>query len=79
MNRVFAAIAFVALMCSGAWADVEINATNFPDDTFRSYVSSNFDTDDNGVLSDSEIEGVTTIDVNYSGVSSLQGVEYFTA
>ncbi|MBQ6418170.1 MAG: hypothetical protein IJJ91_05830, partial [Synergistaceae bacterium] len=79
MKRVFAAMIFVALMCGGAWADVEINSTNFPDDNFRSYVSSNCDTDSNGVLSDSEIANVTNVFITNSGVSSLQGVEYFTA
>lgn len=27
-------------MCAEAWTDVEINATNFPDEAFRNYVSS---------------------------------------
>ena len=84
MKKVIAAMAFVALMCSGALAavsagGVEINATNFPDDTFRSYVSSHFDTDSNDVLSDSEIASADSIYVGLSHISSLQGVEYFTA
>ncbi len=60
-------------------ADVAINATNFPDANFRSYVSSSFDKDSNGSLSSSEIADATTIIMNNKGCSSLQGVEYFTS
>ncbi|MBQ6919894.1 MAG: leucine-rich repeat domain-containing protein, partial [Synergistaceae bacterium] len=79
MRKALAVVVFLALMCGGAWADVAVNATNFPDDNFRSYVSSNFDTDSNGVLSDEEIANVTSIYVSGRGISSLQGVEHFTA
>ena len=49
-------------MAAGAFAEnVAINAENFPDSNFRSYVSENFDTDSNGVLSNTEIIAVTTI------------------
>ena len=57
---------------------VEINATNFPDDTFRSYVSSNFDTDGDGTLSNAEIAGATWINVDSMDISSLKGIEHFT-
>lgn len=39
-------------------------ADTFTDSSFRSYVSSNFDTDSNGYLSDAEISNVTSIDVS---------------
>ena len=58
-----------------AEGDVEINAVNFPDDTFRSYVKS-FDENNDDVLSSEEIAAVTEIDV--SDATSLKGVEYFT-
>ena len=57
---------------------VEINETNFPDEVFRNYVSSNFDSDGNGSLSDDEIANAKEIYLNESGVTSLQGVEYLT-
>ena len=60
-------------------ADVAINATNFPDANFRSYVSSTFDKDGNGSLSSTEIASATSIFVNSHGCSSLKGVEYFTS
>ena len=63
-----------------AWADdIPINETNFPDEVFRNYVSSNFDIDEDGSLSDEEISYVIEIKVNNKGISNLKGIEYFTA
>ena len=62
-----------------------IDETNFPDETFRNYVSENFDTDNNGELSDSEIAAATVISLvgtdqsNTITVTSLEGVKNFTA
>lgn len=55
-------------------------ADTFTDSSFRSYVSSNFDKDSNGYLSDAEIANVTSIDVSKCSpaISSLNGVELFT-
>lgn len=44
-----------------AAGDVAINEENFPDANFRSYVSSNFDRNYNGVLSEAERNAVTEI------------------
>ncbi len=52
-----------SLRANAATGDVQIDATNFPDETFRSYVSKEFDADGNGVLSTTEITEVTEIDV----------------
>ena len=58
---------------------VAINSTNFPDANFRSYVSSNFDSDKDGVLSESEIAAATYMDVSGKDIGSLTGVGFFTA
>lgn len=58
--------------------EIEINETNFPDAEFRSYISSRIDSDSSGTLSESEIASTTKITV-YEGVSSLQGIEFFTS
>ncbi len=58
---------------------VEISPENFPDEVFRSYVSAQFDTDGDGYLNQDEISVVTFINVDGKGVSSLQGIEFFTA
>ena len=61
-----------------AWADVEINATNFPDENFRQWVlEQSYGAD--GVLTDAEIAEVTSIDVGYRNIRSLQGIKFFTA
>ncbi len=67
--------AYIALNIS-----VTINKTNFTDDTFRTYVSENFDKNINnkGRLTEAEANAVTEIDVRNKGIASLKGVEYFT-
>ncbi len=67
------------LGADAADGDVEINETNFPDANFRSYVSgSSIDTDQNGVLSQSERESVTTLNVSNKNIASLTGIEWFS-
>lgn len=70
----------VALLVAAttAWADVEINETNFPDANFRAYLTSQTYGSD-GVITDAEIAGVTDISVYYRNISDLKGIEYFTA
>lgn len=61
-----------------AWADVEINETNFPDEKFRSYLLSQSYGKD-GVLTDAEIASITKINVSHKDIQSLRGIEFFTA
>ena len=80
-------LALVLLLCllpaaaptAAAAGDVAINETNFPDDIFRSYVSEIFDQNGDGILSPDEIENAISIDCSWKGISSLKGIEYFTA
>ena len=58
---------------------VTITADNFPDANFRSIVSDNFDKNGDGYLTESEIAAVKEISVYDEGISSLIGIEYFTA
>ncbi|MBR6616693.1 MAG: leucine-rich repeat domain-containing protein, partial [Oscillospiraceae bacterium] len=58
---------------------IEINATNFPDEIFRTYVSDNFDTDNDGFLTVKELAAVTEIDVSSMSIKDLTGIGYFTA
>ena len=55
-----------------------INEENFPDDNFRSYISTNFDTDNQGYLTAEQVAGVKTISCYGKSIASLNGVEYFT-
>lgn len=57
---------------------VAIDETNFPDVNFRNWLlSQSYGTD--GVLVQSEIENVTSIDVGSKNIQSLKGIEHFTA
>ncbi len=55
-----------------------ISEATFPDEIFRAYISTNFDTNADGALSADEIAAVTKIDVSSKGIETLAGVEYFT-
>jgi|GEM_PF-2757113 len=62
-----------------AEGDVVINATNFPDATFRAFVREGYDANLDGVLSRAEIDAATRMNCYNMGISSLRGIEYFTA
>ena len=79
--------------CDMPGEGLRISAEAFPDNAFRNYISSSFDTDRNGYLSDGEIAAVTVMDFIPSGgsrsgnpesfktpgpVKDLRGLEYFT-
>ncbi len=57
---------------------LHICENNFPDAIFRNYVCRLPGADD-GYLSDQECKSVTEIIIDHSMVSSLQGIEFFTA
>ena len=80
MKRMLCAVVLVLLVCAGAWADVEINAENFPDDEFRNFlllVDAELLNND-GKLDSDELK-VPSINVEGAGIiESLQGIEYFT-
>ena len=80
MKKICGIVLCVLLISLGAFAlaDVEINATNFPDENFREYVSQ-FDKDGNGSFSKKELAKVKAIYVYEKKITSLQGVEYFPA
>ena len=72
------ALLLLAGVSSGAWADVKIDAANFPDENFRRWVKEK--TAGGGdVLTDAQIAAVEEMDLSFSEISSLKGVERFTA
>ena len=57
--------------------NILVNATNFPDENFRNYVSEVIDTNHNGALSSAELAAVTSIDVPGKNITGLKGIEFF--
>ncbi|MBQ9433767.1 MAG: hypothetical protein IJP54_04015 [Synergistaceae bacterium] len=83
MRKILSSVAVAVLAATQAFASVDIDATNFPDVRFRTYVSQNFDENSDVILSDAEIAAVRAIDMrgalsNLSGIN-LKGIENFTA
>lgn len=74
----FAGVGPITVAAAGTGVDI---GTTFTDANFQSFVSSNFDTNNDGSLSEEEIANVTSINVsNYtSAISSMKGIEVFTA
>lgn len=64
---------------ASSFGDIAIDSNNFPDKAFRSYVSQSFDSDGNGSLSQGEISQIFEVVVDDMGITSLQGIEYFSA
>ena len=56
---------------------VPVSERVFPDEAFLSCVES-FDTNEDDVLSETELAAVKTLDVSSRGIASLKGAEYFT-
>ncbi|MEF9942274.1 MAG: LPXTG cell wall anchor domain-containing protein [Lachnospiraceae bacterium] len=66
-----------ASVASPRAGEVAIDETNFPDPAFKTYVSTNIDTDGNNSLSQSEMDAVTSIMIVESPVTSLTGIAFF--
>ena len=58
--------------------DVKINETTFPDTDFRNWVLSQ-DYGADGVLTNEELENITSLNVRHKGIYDLKGIEYFTS
>ena len=83
-NIIYIAILVIGIMMTACntrkeilLEDRKIDSENFPDEIFRAYVSENFDTDKNGILSVKEIEDVTEINVEDMDIEKLEGIEFF--
>ncbi|MBQ7215544.1 MAG: hypothetical protein IJS39_06130 [Synergistaceae bacterium] len=79
MKKILCAVGVVALACSTAFGSVAINAATFPNATFRSYISANFDKNSDGTLSDAEIAKAIRVDIQGKGTMKLTGIEKLTA
>ena len=57
---------------------IAVDSEHFPDGSFRDYITANIDINSDGFLSENEISAVSEIDVDSTGIASLEGIEYFT-
>lgn len=55
---------------------VAIDATNFPDEEFRTIVQEQFDYNYDGSLDEDEIRAATVLDISNSSVCDITGIEY---
>lgn len=65
-------------MTQSVKADVEINATTFPDDNFRAWVLAKVAGASDGTLTDAEIAKVKSIYCYTQSIADLTGIQYFT-
>ncbi len=73
------ALLFSTPMVSSASSDVNINASNFPDSAFRRCMSSrDYDMNQDGKLSQAEINRITNLQLPGNGIKNLKGIENFT-
>ena len=79
IRKIFIAVLLVFTASAPLFADVNITPDNFPDQNFRDYILSNLDTDKNEILSDSEINSITLMDVSGKKIDNLAGIENFSA
>ncbi len=75
---IVAAVLLLWLRPSSAPKTVAVNETNFPDENFRTVVNQ-YDGDRDGVLSSAELSDVTWINCADHGITSLKGIENFSA
>ena len=75
MKKALLFLSIVLMAALAARADVTINATNFPDAVFRSYLMSEYPS---GVITTAQLNARTTLDLSYKGISDMTGVQYFT-
>ena len=67
---------FIVLMAAlAAHADVTINATNFPDANFRSFLLNEYPS---GTITTAQLNARDSLYLYNKGISNLKGVEYFT-
>ena len=74
---VFVAAGVLAGVGKTVFADSIKIETSFPDEAFREYISSKFDLNGDGSLSDAERNAVEFIFAENKGIKTVKGIEYF--
>lgn len=58
---------------------IPLNETHFPDNVFRSHLSKQADSNQDGYLSQDEVSRIKSLFLSDSNLSNLKGIEYLTA
>ena len=75
MKKILLFTLVVLLSTLAARADVAINATNFPDANFRSYLMSEYPS---GTITTAQLNARTELNLEAKGIANMTGVQYFT-
>ena len=70
--------ALVAIVTGIKAQDILIDSSTFPDENFRNYLIKNIKAAKDGIITQDEIKGVTTIVARNEGINSMKGIELFT-
>ena len=73
----FLLVLFFGVQTANAWTTITLSSSNFPDDRFRAYLSSELGVPLNGQLTKEKADQLTIINVDEMGITSLKGIEYF--
>lgn len=79
MKHKFLTLLLAFALCAGtAVADVKIDPANFPDEHFRAWVKENAAAGGD-VLTDAQIAFLEEMDISFSEIANLKGIEHFSA
>ena len=76
MKKLKLSLACIFLCTATAFANIEINEINFPDENFRNWILEHFW--GRNVITDTEIANVTRIEVRNKNIEDLTGIQFFT-
>lgn len=77
LMSVLLCLSLMPMTAFAAPGDVAIDEANFPDANFRGCVKA-YDTNNDGILSQSELDEVLIINVDNKNITTLKGIEHFT-
>ena len=77
MKKLKLILAGILLCTATAFADVQINEENFPDENFRNLLLQNYYAK-NGMFTDADIAKMWTFPIRNQNISDLTGIQFFT-
>lgn len=66
------------VQASAAENGIAIDEAHFPDAEFRMYIAENCDDNEDGILSQEEVQNVTSLGYLPDAITSVEGIEYFS-